>query len=540
MPDQKQPCPRDAAFLRLWGEMMQDPQLDLYSKISLVSLDVDMIQGVDRAYADWMTDKRDMIRKFLAIYEREYFFNLVREVADQTGADPAQIINLETRTSEQKQAMVEAAARRDIARIDNYFSSNYVQAIHALGEVDSLFYEPADPDVIGEKELFALYYFTMRPDIHPSGTGQFTDADKESLIAQYKRFEAFIDNRFDGVECISADELVAALEAFVSIENPTNAQEIIERLKTVSPDKYVMPNNKLANRMTSGFSKLDLSVSHRGAKKPISVICDLMYEGDNVHLSGRQPFTEYDRNVYNAVSSLYVYGDPSHVVTPATVYRAMTGLTDNEKPSAGQLAAVTRSLDKMRFIRVRINCTAELQARRITLNSKQINGGEIDTYLLAAEAIKVQAGRQTVKGYHIIKTPILYEYAAAVNQVLTVSTSTLDVKEIDSSGRITTRSLPNTEARILLKGYLIRRIEGMKGKNGLKNPVIALYDYKKDGETNQGLYSIAGKADAARKEMQRIREDVEKMLAYWKATGYIIDYETQTKGKKITGYKITV
>lgn len=541
MPDKKPPCPRDAAFLRLWGKTMQNPQLDLNSKMRLVHLDVDvMLQGIDTVYAEWMSNKRDKINEFLAIYERKYFFDLVREVADQTGADPAQIVNLETRTPEQKQAMVEAAARREIARLDDYFSSNFMQALDTLGGVSSLFSEPADPDEMGVKEVFVFYYFTVRPDIQPSAPGQLTDADKESLIAQYKRFDAFIAKRFDGVERVSADEWTAAFEDFVAVENPTNAQEIIERLKTVPPDKFVMPNNKLANRITSGFSKLELNVACRGAKKPISVICDLMYEGNNVHLSGRQPFTEYDRNVYNAVSSLYVYGDPSHVVTPATVYRAMTGLTDTEKLTAGQLAAVTRSLDKMRFIRARIDCTAELQARRITPNSKQINGGEIDTYLLAAEAIIVQAGGQTVKGYHIIKTPILYEYAAAVGQVLTIDKSTLDVKGIDSSGRITTRSLPNTEARILLKGYLIRRIEGMKGKNGLKNPVIALYDYEKDGETHQGLYSIAGKADAARKEMQRIRDDVEKMLAYWKATGYIVDYETQTKGKKITGYKITV
>ena len=92
----------------------------------------------------------------------------------------------------------------------------------------------------------------------------------------------------------------------------------------------------------------------------------------------------------------------------------------------------------------------------------------------------------------------------------------------------------------MIKGYLIRRIEGMKGKNGLSNPVISLYDYQRDGETHQGLYSIAGKPDADRKEMQRIREDAEKMLAYWAATGYIKAFEAQTERKKITGYKITV
>lgn len=550
MPDKKPVDQAKAESLRKWAEVMQDPRNDLLHKISHVLLDVDLMKDVEDAISSRITDStdeaaRDMWHKILDRYERGHFASLVKEVADQTGADPAQIADKDTRTAEQQQALLEASARRQIARMDKFFESDYMKVVRALDEVDSLFDEPADPDVIGVKESFILYYFTTRPDIRPSEAGQFTQADKEKLIEQYKRFEAFIVKYFDGVERANAardGEWTAALEAFIAAENPADAQEIIEHLTSVLPEKYVVPNNKLANTMTRGIidiGRITLEESRRGAKKLVETTCILTYEGDNVHLSGRQPFTEYDRNVYNAVSSLYVYGDQSHVVTPAMVYRAMTGLTDSEKPTAGQLAAVTRSLDKMRFIRARIDCTEELKMRRITLNSKQINGGEIDTYLLTADAIKVQAGGQTVRAYRIIKTPILYEYAAAVKQVLTLPASVLDVKELNPGGSIGAR-LPNTESRILIKGYLIRRIEGMKGKNGLSNPVISLYDYQRDGETHQGLYSIAGKADAKDLEAKRIRTDVEKMLAYWQATGYIKAFEAQTQHRKITGYKITV
>lgn len=557
MPDKKPVDQAKAESLRKWAEVMQDPRNDLLHKISHVLLDVDLMKDVEDAISSRITDStseaaRDMWHKILDRYERGHFASLVKEVADQTGADPAQIADKDTRTAEQQQALLEASARRQIARMDKFFESDYMKVVRALDEVDSLFEEPADPDVIGVKESFILYYFTTRPDIRPSEAGQFTQADKEALIAQYKRFEAFIVKYFDGVERANAardGEWTAALEAFIADENPADAQEIIEHLTSVLPEKYVVPNNKLANTMTRGIidiGRITLEESRRGAKKLVETTCILTYEGDNVHLSGQQPFTEYDRNVYNAVSSLYVYGDQSHVVTPAMVYRAMTGLTDSEKPTAGQLAAVTRSLDKMRFIRARIDCTEELKMRRITLNSKQINGGEIDTYLLTADAIKVQAGGQTVRAYRIIKTPILYEYAAAVKQVLTLPASVLDVKEIsemtvDGAKKLTIGArLPNTESRILIKGYLIRRIEGMKGKNGLNNPVIALYDYQRDGETHQGLYSIAGNPDPTRTEANRIRDNAEKMLVYWAATGYIKSFEAQTERKKITGYKITV
>lgn len=557
MPDKKFCDNSNADFLRDWAEVMQDQRIPLARKMTRVAINIDILNGAEdaifsRAMACQTQELQNMWLRILDNYESIKFESVVKEVATQTGADEAQIASKDTRTQEQQQAIIEAYGRRELFRLQKLAASAYSNVVMALDKVDSVFDEPEDASIMNVKNLFVLYFFVTRPDTIPSEAGLLSDAGKEALIAQYKRFEAFIVKHFNGAKRASTalyNEWIEALEAFISAENPTNAQEIIEHLSSVCPAKFVIPNNKLANTMTRGvidIGKITLEESRRGAKKLIETTCILTYEGDNVHLSGRQPFTEYDRNVYNAVSSLYVYGDQSHVVTPAMVYRAMTGLTDSEKPTAGQLAAVTRSLDKMRFIRARIDCTAELQARRITLNSKQINGGEIDTYLLTADAIKVQAGGQTVRAYRIIKTPILYEYAAAVKQVLTLPASVLDVKEIsevtiDGAKKLTIGArLPNTESRILIKGYLIRRIEGMKGKNGLNNPVIALYDYQKDGETRQGLYSIAGKEDPTREEMRRTREDAEKMLAYWAATGYIKSFEAKTERKKITSYIITV
>lgn len=534
-----------------WNEFMQDPRMSLAHKMKFASLIIDMAKDPESALAARVNsttgEEQQMFLQYLKGLISDRITLVLLDIC-KTGGDVMQILDESKRTPDQQQAWLESNAFDERRRADAFSESNYMQAVRALDAAESIFDKVKQNAAGGNsiKRTFLLYYFITR-NIAPDEAGSFTPAGKKAMIALYKRFEAFIVEYFDNTERAEAardGEWMAALEAFISAENPAaDAQGIIEHLSSVLPEKYVMPNNKLANTLTRGIinvGEITLEESRRGAKKLIETTCILTYEGDNVHLSGRQPFTEYDRNVYNAVSSLYVYGDQSHVVTPAMVYRAMTGLTDSEKPTAGQLAAVTRSLDKMRFIRARIDCTAELQARRVTLNSQQINGGEIDTYLLTADAIKVKAGGQTVKAYHIIKTPILYEYAAAVKQVLTLPASMLDVKELDSSGAITTRSLSNTEPRILIKGYLIRRIEGMKGNNGLNNPVIALYDYRKNGDTHQGLYSIAGKPEADRKEMQRIREDAEKMLAYWRATGYIKSFETQTERKKITGYKITV
>ena len=71
-----------------------------------------------------------------------------------------------------------------LERMDKFFESDYMKVVRALDEVDSLFEEPADPDVIGVKESFihmdgqAVFKFAVRkvPEIieevlEKSGTG---------------------------------------------------------------------------------------------------------------------------------------------------------------------------------------------------------------------------------------------------------------------------------------------------------------------------------------------------------------------------------
>ena len=484
--------------------------------------------------------------KLLERYERTHFESLVFEVAEKTGDDAGQIADINARTPEQQKALLEASAQRQLEKINLFLDSDLLKVKMALDSVNSVFddYDKEQHDngisIAGAKYAFMMYYFSTHPDIKPSAKGKFTKADKKEMIQQFRRFESFLVDQY-GEHAAEAPhkDFISVLQAFIAKENPEDAKEIIETLNSVLPDKFVSANNKLANMMTKDIIDAvaaEINVS-QSKKKPIITTCVMTYEGDNVKLSGRHTFTEYDRNVYDAVSSLYVYGNQS--MTPAMVYRAMNGLTETEKPTAGQLEDVMQSLDKMRFIRARIDCTEELKARNITLNSKQINGGEIDTNLLMAKWIKVYVGGQVVRALKLVDVPILYEYASAVNQVLTFPASALDIKEINADGSIGAR-LPNTEPRIRIKGYLLRRIEGMKGKNKLKSPIIALYDYEKNNERHRGLFSIAGNPDPSRTEAARIREDAEKMLAYWAATGTIKKFEAQRERKKIIGYKITV
>lgn len=353
-------------------------------------------------------------------------------------------------------------------------------------------------------------------------TVELTSEYHDEIVIALRYFLRYIEKGkpatdTENVEIIIKTVIDAAIKS-PNIELADEVRAALPQLSSIIPQKHVMPNNKLANSLTKDIidaGAIDLVVSGRG-KTEITTRCILTYEGDNVKLSGRQPCTEYDRNVADAVTSLFLYGDPSHIITPATVYRAMIHSTGTETPSPQTLGAVTRSLDKGRFVRVQIDCTQELLRRNASLNGEQITGGKVDTYLLPLEKIEVMAGGKKVTAYKIIKTPVLYDYARLTKQVLTVPAKLLDVPNAS-----------NTEQRISIKGYLLRRITVMKGKTAQSNRILF-----------EKIWDAAGKPDPSPKEAQRIREYTFAVLDYWKKERYIKGYKAVKEGKTYTAVEI--
>ena len=353
-------------------------------------------------------------------------------------------------------------------------------------------------------------------------TVELTSEYHDEIVIALRYFLRYIENGkpaadTENVEIIIKTVIDAAIKS-PNIELADEVRAALPQLSSIIPQKHVMPNNKLANSLTKDIidaGAIDLVVSGRG-KTEITTRCILSYEGDNVKVSGRQPCTEYDRNVADAVTSLFLYGDPSHIITPATVYRAMIHSTGTETPSPQTLGAVTRSLDKSRFVRVQIDCTQELLRRNASLNGEQITGGKVDTYLLPLEKIEVMAGGKRVTAYKIIKTPVLYDYARLTKQVLTVPAKLLDVPNAS-----------NTEQRISIKGYLLRRITVMKGKTQQSNRILF-----------EKIWDAAGKPDPSPKEAQRIREYTFTVLDYWKKERYIKGYKAIKEKKTYTAVEI--
>jgi len=408
----------------------------------------------------------------------------------------------------------------EVNRIELEAVKRFLLECYPVGTLDDVL---ADQTAFKEKLVKALHtarYLIESTDLTPP---QLTGNEKADAAI----LEAFKPVSLIGADFIEAWEKVTGVKATITTEE---AKAALPRLTSIVLQKHLIPNNKLANSLTSLTTEIiqhafNLKVGGKGENE-IKTRCILSYEGESVKLSSRQPFTEYDRTVADAVTSLYEYGDASHIITPATVYRAMVHATETETPSPQQIGAVTRSLDKMRFVRVQIDCTEELKKRKLSLDGAQRTGGKIDTYLLTLKALEVEAGGQKVKAYKVIDAPVLYEYSRLIGQVITVPAALLDVR--DSTGA----KVANTERRIAIKSYLLRRISVMKGKTSNRQSKHIMYD---------AIYDTVGdRKELSRKDQKAIRDYISLVLESWKREGFIKGFSDLTEGRKKTGVTITL
>lgn len=289
-----------------------------------------------------------------------------------------------------------------------------------------------------------------------------------------------------------------------------------ENLRTIGLKKLIMPNNKLSNVLTTKdvFNQNSELVTFTGRSKEITTSCLIEYDTENVVFESVRPFTEYDRAVYNAVTSHYVAGNT--VMTASMICRAMTGKTkDNSNPSPQQVGAVTRSLKKMGLIRINLDLTNEFQNRKITLDDEHITSYKISEMLLTYRSVEVMTKGRKVEAFEFLSSPILYSYSKATNQVITVPIKFLDTP------------MDNTEKIINLKNYLIRRIEGIKCKNRLKHDIILF----------ENVYELS--EDTNKEDNKRTRTHIIRILDYWKDENYIKNYKFIKQGKSYYSIKIS-
>ena len=262
-------------------------------------------------------------------------------------------------------------------------------------------------------------------------------------------------------------------------------------------------------------------------KKGISTIVNIDHIRDKVELS--YEITPYDLAVMDAVYTLYI--NDIIIFTPEMVARYMSGNLQQDVTKKKE--TVISSLEKLSVIRIYIDCTEEFIAR------KKIDKGSsvaLKSNLLLLEGVRYKvANHKEVDAYRLLDEPILYYYANIVGQITKIPMDILD----------TSRTLCDTDEVIVIKRYLIRRIQTMKNtKNNIKSNKIIYerYDYHQNKEA--GMFPALGinqrdykSQKSWQNKKNKIHHSVCRILDDFSQKGYIKGYKVE-KNRAIEGVSI--
>lgn len=328
--------------------------------------------------------------------------------------------------------------------------------------------------------------------------------------------------------------------------------EELEKLATTQPDKFMMLIDKVTSSiyapdvelLDAGTGRINVG---KGGKKPVVRLnVASIADKDNVKVQGK--LTPYDKQVQNAVVTLWYEGYIT--ITAALVYSRMTG---GKRGQDVQLELVTKSIDKQRMIDVHIDAREEVK-----MFGYKCEKAVLKNNLLSAKGITVESGGHKVDAYMLLDEPILYSYAKLSNyKIASIPAELIDIKELDSSGKLTAASIQDTPDRITIKNALIQRIQTMKNdektasekyntylsrptkNNEKKTKTLATFRHMKQRKINFDNLFKEVKIDINnRSTAKRYRDYCFQCLDYWQAKGEFKSWEQYKDGRKIMGVEI--
>lgn len=342
-------------------------------------------------------------------------------------------------------------------------------------------------------------YKALKLHIEALRTDEAAFNEFTEFVNQLIRHSEFIDRA-------SAEEMTDELPTFISS---------IVATATRYPKNYIAPTDKISNLAFCGElngEAQQLAMERRGSKKQITTLVSIDFEKLNgaVQIRGRKELTAYDREVHDAIITLFVDGGNEYI-TPQMIYQAMTG---NPKAylNPKQAEAISDSITKCMYSRVIIN--ADEEAKAYGFEKFKYDGS-----LISGERVTATLNGNVLECLHLLRKPILYEYADKKNQI-----GRFDIKLLNSP-------INKTEEIITLQGYLYRRILSMKGSSTLSKTIVY--------ETVYNQIGVEASSDGAlRKKKSKVRDQIKSIFDFWKQEGFILGYCENKRKTEI--YSVTI
>lgn len=459
--------------------------------------------------------------------------------------------------------------KKVIARYNAFYESPERDAICKLFPDFDEWFNAAD--ILGSNVINAIYFLDLFDAVKPILPELLAEAEalKQQPGMQELTFVEFMrDTDAKGKHKQSLFMGIIQQIRERTADKPAEAEAVarimdtLPKLESVRVKHYISPNNKLANLMTKGIinqPEFDLETIHsKNGKAAIlsSVIVSL--DGSALTFTGRE-YTQYDRAIHDIIVSIWKEekdkGKDPIYITPLKIYHTMKNYTSlGKSPSAKSIQSITKSIEKMRRIHVKVDATAEAQKRKL----KDDDGRPVDSftfgeYLLTLRDVEITSGGKSVKGYMLLSEPVLHYYSRMIgNQLLSAPLACLTIT--DGNGVI----IADTESRISIKTYLLQRMAQMKNDERKAADALRKYNTSRQFDSSlpekplasfrtdsriilfDTLFKEAGQDSSNREVQRRNREYTFAVLDSWKRSGQIADYHEQRKGKQITGIVIVI
>lgn len=302
------------------------------------------------------------------------------------------------------------------------------------------------------------------------------------------------------------EKLQRLVESETVIQDYTSPKQHIYGLTKVQ--RGIFDDPELADEITmleNGQLQYAFTVSKADAKTQRAVMLDI---ADKV-----KGLTKFDKSVINAVFSIIEAGN-----TTFTSKQVAIQTTQNKVPNKNTVGAYTKSIDKMRTIIHNVDVTEHYKLNNGDADG--LNKLEVEGYLLPVEAITITMNNGTkVKGYGLIKRPVLLAYAKETKQIHTVSNEVLNVP------------VNKTENVIIMRDYLIQQI-------GI------IYNAHSKLSNNILISTVLDYAGFDLMDMDRRRKaeqinHIKAMIEYWNKIKYIeYGYKFNYKGRTLESITI--
>lgn len=253
----------------------------------------------------------------------------------------------------------------------------------------------------------------------------------------------------------------------------------------------------------------------------------------------KRDISEFDKQVLIAIYSLAETGEYEYNGLPLIPLNAIAKMLSADfemKPTKQQIETIKKSINRMRFTDIMLDMHGEQNKYKDEkieefYKKRKQRSMRQSANMLEARQLEIDINGNLTEAIQVLAEPLIVSYCKLRGYIRRVSLECIQ-----------TPSIENRESNLIIKAMLINLITKMKSAKNISRNITYDYAYKfLELELDPALQGADKKKEQSRlrKQKNRARETMKKILSDFKDNGFIVDYEELPKtGNKLHGIKI--